>query len=358
MPNGKRDVEELKKRAINSLVLGIELFNRPHENGRVEGTLILLHHSFEMLLKSIIVRNTGTVFDKGKQYSYGFDKCLNILQTELNILTKDAKATLSILDAQRDTSMHYYSEFSEDMLYVLCQASVTLFDELLNLAYGVKLARYIPSRILPISARPPRDIQLLVENELQYVDELLAAGSRKGAQAAARLRSIMPLATASRDNAERVTEAELKKAIQRRRTGEEWKVIFPEIAQLILDTEGSGIVYSLRIGKKGLPVRYAAEGEEGKALLVKKTDWFEKYCLSLDDLSKELHVTQPKLRAYMFELNLWADTEMYAEKKVKSQLYKRYTTNAKGALRAAIQAYSVNEIWEKHKSKVLAKKKK
>jgi len=44
MPKAKRDVAELKKRAINSLVLGIELFNRPHNQGRAEGVLIFLHH--------------------------------------------------------------------------------------------------------------------------------------------------------------------------------------------------------------------------------------------------------------------------------------------------------------------------
>ncbi len=51
MPKAKRDVAELKGRAINSLVLGIELFNRPHDQGRSESVLILLHHAFEMLLK-------------------------------------------------------------------------------------------------------------------------------------------------------------------------------------------------------------------------------------------------------------------------------------------------------------------
>ena len=73
MPRTKRDVAELKKRAINSLVLGIELFNRPHEDGRPEGTLILLHHAFEMILKAVIKDKTGTVHAKGEKYSYGFD---------------------------------------------------------------------------------------------------------------------------------------------------------------------------------------------------------------------------------------------------------------------------------------------
>jgi hypothetical protein len=64
MPKAKRDVAELKKRAINSLVLGIELFNRPHDQGRSESVLILLHHAFEMLLKAIIKDRTGPFTQK------------------------------------------------------------------------------------------------------------------------------------------------------------------------------------------------------------------------------------------------------------------------------------------------------
>lgn len=41
MAREKHDVKELKSRAINSLVLGIELFNRPYNIGRAEGVLIL-----------------------------------------------------------------------------------------------------------------------------------------------------------------------------------------------------------------------------------------------------------------------------------------------------------------------------
>ena len=80
MPKAKRDVAELKSRAIHSLVLGIELFNRPHNDGRSEGVLILLHHAFEMLLKAIIKDKTGNVHAKGEKYSYGFDKCLEVAQ--------------------------------------------------------------------------------------------------------------------------------------------------------------------------------------------------------------------------------------------------------------------------------------
>jgi len=204
MPKAKRDVSELKGRAINSLMLSVELFNRPHDQGRAEGVLILLHHAFEMLLKAIIKDKTGTVHAKGEKYSYGFDKCLEVTQNIIKVLSIDERATLSILDAHRDTAIHYYQEVSEDLLYLQAQAGVTLFDDLLNRVFNERLADCIPGRVLPVSTRPPKDFKVLIDSELSQVDQLLQAGSRKGIQAAARLRPILAFAMATRDDAERV----------------------------------------------------------------------------------------------------------------------------------------------------------
>lgn len=178
MPREKRDVKELKQRAIHSLVPAIELFNRPHENGRPEGTLILLYHAVEMLLKAIIKDKKGTVHAKSQKYSYGFDKCLEIVQIELKLLSKDERSALSILDAHRDIAVHYYQDVSEDLLYLQSQSAVTLFDDILSKSFGIRLADFISERVLPVSTSPPKAYQYLQEaaehagrelfNSLQY----------------------------------------------------------------------------------------------------------------------------------------------------------------------------------------------
>ncbi|MEW6458643.1 MAG: DUF3644 domain-containing protein [Bacillota bacterium] len=359
MPKAKRVVAELKKRAINSLVLGIELFNRPHDQGRAESVLILLHHAFEMLLKAIIKDKTGKVHAKGEKYSYRFDKCLEVAQNGIKVITADERATLSILDAHRDTAVHYYQEVSEDLLYLQSQAAVTLFDDLLNRVFKERLADCIPERVLPVSTRPPKDLKILIDSELSQVDELLQAGSRRGIQAAARLRPILALATATRDDAERVTEGELRKAINRRRRGDDWSMILPEVAQLKLDTQGDGIPFYLRIKKDAdIAVRVAKEGEPVVGTVIKQEyDWFDKYNLSVSDLAKKVNLTVPKTRAYLFELDVWSDPEMYGEKKIKSQLYKRYTKKALDALREVVNRICVEDIWAKYGKKVLGKQK-
>jgi len=361
MPRTKRDVAELKKRAINSLVLAIELFNRPHDDGRAESVLMLLHHAFEMLLKAIIKDKTGTVHAKGEKYSYGFDKCLEVAQNEIKVISADERATLSILDAHRDTAVHYYQEVSEELLYLQAQAAVTLFDDLLHRTFGYSLADCIPQRVLPVSTRPPKDLQMLIDSELKQVDELLRAGSRKGIQAAARLRPILALATAARDDAERVTEKELRKAIRRRRKGEDWSLILPEIAQLRLDTQGEGIPIYLRIKKNAeAAVRIAKEGEPVVGTVIKQEiNIWDKYNLGRDDLAKKLGISGPRTSALIIELGIQDDPECFKILRRKSSKFKGYSKTALDRLRAAIEGgIDVEAVWQKHRHRFVGRKRK
>jgi hypothetical protein len=359
MPRAKRDVAELKKRAINSLVLGIELFNRPHDQGRSEGVLILLHHAFEMLLKAIIKDTTGTVHAKGEKYSFSFDKCLEVAQNVIRVLSADERASLSILDAQRDTAIHYYQQISEDLLYLQAQAGVTLFDDLLNRAFRQRLADCIPERVLPVSTRPPKDLQVLIDSELSQVDELLQAGSRKGVQAAARLRPILALATATRDDAERATEGELRKAIRRRRQGADWSVIFPEVAQLKLETQGEGIPICFRIRKDAdFAFRIAKDGEPVTGTLIKQeVNIWDKFSLGRNDLAKKLGISGPKTSALILELQIQNDPECFKILRRNATCLKGYSKKALDLLQSAIAGgIDVGSVWEKHKSRFGAKR--
>lgn len=353
MPRCKRGVVELRKRAINSLVLAIELFNRPHDSGRSEGVLIFLHHSFELLLKAIILNKTGTIHEKRAKYSYGFDKCLEILRNILQAISIDERTTLSILDAHRDTAVHFYQEISEDLLYIQAQASATLFDDLLRREFCQSLSSFIPPRVLPISTNPPRDIQLLIDNELSQVDELLKLGSRKGSQAAARLRPVLSLATASRETSERMSEKELRKVLTQRRRGDDWSVILPELAQLRFDTEGEGIPFNLRIRSNArLAVRVVKDGEPAEGTVIKhEVNIWDKFNLGLNSLAKKLDLTAPKTGALLIELGIKDNPECYKVLRRGSINIKGYSKKTLDILKAAIDSgLDVDDIWKKHRS--------
>lgn len=355
MPRLKKNVAPLLDRAIDSLTLSIELFNRPAEIGRHHSVLILMQHAFEMLLKATILQHTGSIHAKGEKYTYGFDKCLSVISQELKILKEDERATLSILDAQRDQAAHYYIEISEDVLYVHAQSGVTLFDELLKRTFSKSLSDHLPSRVLPVSTRPPRDLALLLNSELAEVDRLLAAGKRQGAHAAAKLRTILAFTSGARQNeGERVTESQIDAVIAKRRKRQEWSVILPEIAQLTLSTDGTGIPISMRIAKDAqIAFKIARPGDTIEGTLLKQEiDPWTVFTMGRDDLANKLGISGPRTHALIYELNLQGDAECYRELRRKSQVFKGYSAKALNQLREAIKTVDIEQIWQRHRPKL------
>lgn len=72
----KKEVKLLRGKAISSLLLSIEHFNRPWDLGRSDAVLILLDHSFEMLLKASILHRGGRIREPRQKNTIGFDACI------------------------------------------------------------------------------------------------------------------------------------------------------------------------------------------------------------------------------------------------------------------------------------------
>jgi hypothetical protein len=72
----KREASLLLAKACDSLILSIELFNRPHDRGRISSTLIQLDHAFEMLMKASILHRGGRIREKRARETIGFDACV------------------------------------------------------------------------------------------------------------------------------------------------------------------------------------------------------------------------------------------------------------------------------------------
>jgi hypothetical protein len=68
-----------------------------------------------------------------------------------------------------------------------------MFDDLLARAFKVRLVDHLPVRVLPISAEPPRDIQLLIDEEYSQIPTLLMPGNRRRAEARGRIRVLLAM---------------------------------------------------------------------------------------------------------------------------------------------------------------------
>lgn len=355
MPAQKKNVAPMLQNGIDSLTLAIELFNRPSEQARTHSVLMLLQHAFEMLLKAAILQQTGSIHDTEKKYTYGFDRCLNVAEQQLKIVSSDERATLSILDAQRDQATHYYLLMSEDVLYVHAQSAVTLFSALVKRFFNITLSERLPGRILPVSTRPPRDLIALFQCEFAEVDRLLSAGKRQGAAAAARLRSVLAFAVGAREHMDRVSEADINAAIAKRRKNLSWDVILPEVAQLRLSTDGGGIPITMKISKDApIAVRIAKPGEEVSGTVIKQQiDPWDVYTMSRDDLAGKLGLTGPRTHALIYELKIQDDPECYKELRRKSQVFKGYSKKALDLLREAKERLDMDAVWQKHRRRLV-----
>jgi hypothetical protein len=349
----RRDTRRFKQRALSSLLLAIEMFNRPYNVGRTEAVLILLQHAFEMLLKASIYQERQTVSDSKISIAWGFDKCLGIARSDLNILNEDQAQTLSILDGLRDCATHNLIELTEQALYVHTQAAVTLFDQILSPAFGEHLADHMPTRVLPISTSPPKDMITFLDSEFTQIQELLSPGKRRRSEARCRLRHLAIMESNLSSEGKQPTEQEVNRIIRRVKRGDTWRDIFPSVAGVHLETQWDGPIVSIRFTRKAeaAPVRIVKEGAPDfeEATLVREVDLLDRYSMNLTSLAQNLDLTRPKTLALIRYLDLQTDSDCYREFRIgKAAPYKRYSPKALEKISKALEYVDMENVWQQY----------
>lgn len=172
-----RDARTLKLKAIASLRTAMTGFNSFGEDGRVTTVLLHLQHASEMLLKAALVQKRVQVFDREKQFSLGFEKCVNLAKMHCGV-TEDEAGIFKAVDAMRDAAQHWFVYVSEDILYLHTRALVTAFGSVLKRSLDDDLSSHLPTRVLPVSTMPAGDFDFLIDREHKLVAELPAPGRR------------------------------------------------------------------------------------------------------------------------------------------------------------------------------------
>jgi len=341
----RREAKLLLKKSIDSLLLGIEHFNRPFDRGRSDAVLIFLDHSFEMLLKAVIAHKGGRIREGRAKETIGFDHCVRkCLSNEgLKSLTEDQARTLRTINGFRDAATHYMISLPEDLLYLHTQAAVSTFRDVLRDVFGRNLGDVLPTRAMPVSTTVARDMPVIVADEFSYIRSLLAAGRRRRTEARARLRWMAIMENAVAGASLQPGESDLERRLQMMARGTEWYNMFPNVAGLKVQAEGSGPTLSIRISKSdGLPVRLVKEGEPEAALVaVKRVDELGYYSLGFKDILRHLKQDHPsigqnQLHALINHLRIRGDPDCFKEFTIGSSKFKRYSRCALEKLRAEI----------------------
>lgn len=347
----RREVRQLKHHAIESLVLSIEMFNRPRDDGRAEAALICADRAFEMLLKAIIRHRGGAIRKAGEAHTIGLQQCIDkcVSDASVQCLSANEAVTLQALNGWRDAAQHYLVEISEQELYLACQASVTLFNDLLRSVFGESLRDHTPDRVLPVSTMPPRELDLLIEDELAAIRDLIRPGSRRRDLARNRLRSLAILDAATSGPVEQSTDEQLDAQLREIAAGRGWRDVFPGVASLHLDTEGSGLTYSLRISKReGVPIRLVSEEEaSGAVVAVRRVNELDFYSYGYRGLAERCSdlVSSGKLGAVIESLRLRDSPTYYKEFTIGHSRFGRYSQEALKRLRSELPSIDVDAIW-------------
>ncbi len=352
----KREAKLLLAKACDSLVLSIELFNRPHDRGRPVGVLIFLDHSFEMLLKAAILHRNGKIRDSDTKETIGFDACVRRSFSDGNIryLTEEQVLVLQAINGQRDAAQHHLLNISEGQMYLHVQSGVTLFRDILLRVFEQDLTHHLPNRVLPISTEPPVDIVTLFDSEIEEVKKLLQPGKRRHTEALARLRPLAILNAAIHGEKGQPSDTELRKIGKAMAAGQDWEAIFEGVASIRVVSEGSGPSLSVRLSKKeGVPVQLVQEGTPGASVVaVKRVNELDYYSLGAKGLAAKTGITIPKLVAVVGYLGLQDDPDCYKEIRINKSTFKRYSQKALERVDVALEKESVDDIWRRHKELV------
>jgi hypothetical protein len=350
----KREARLLLQKATDSLMLSIELFNRPLDRGRVTGTLVLLDHAFEMLLKAAILQRGARIRDNRAKQTIGFDACVRrgLSDGRVKFLAEEQALVLQTINGLRDAAQHYLLDISEAQLYIHAQAGVTLFRDLLKAVFAQELAAHLPSRVLPISTAAPMDLTMLFDAEIAEVVKLLGPRRRRRVEAQARLRPLTILDGAIKGEIGQPSTADLTRIGQRLLTGTPWQDLFQGVSAVDIRTDGTGPSLSLRFSKKeGVPIHVVPEGTPGASVVaVRRVDELGYYQFGAKKLAAKLALTVPKLGALTDHLGIRRDLECYKEFKIDQSIYKRYSQKALTLIREALETIDVDEVWQKRRT--------
>lgn len=346
----KREAKLLLQKGSDALVLSIELFNRPHDRGRISGTLIQLDHGFEMLLKAAILHRGGRIRERHAKETIGFDACVrrSLSDGKIKYLSEEQALVLQTINGLRDAAQHHLLDISEGQLYLHVQSGVTLYRDLLRSVFDQELATYLPIRVLPVSTAAPTDLETLFDHEVAEIKKLLKPGRRRKVEALSRLRPLAILDATIQGEKGQPSDADLKRVGKEISQGSAWADVFPGAAAVKISAEVIGPSISLRLSKKeGIPIQLVAEGTPGASVVaVKRVNELDYYNIGAKKLAEKIGLTMPKVLAVVDHLGLRNEPECYKEFKISSQIHKRYSRKAIEKINEALTKESAEEIWK------------
>lgn len=345
----RRECRLLLSEAKQSLILAIEVFNRPSEVGRKTASLILLDHAFEMVLKAGILHRGGKIRKPRERNTLTFHECVRKALSDgtLKFINEEQALVLQTTNLLRDAAYHHIVDISEQQLYIQAQASVTLFRDLLLTVFGVDLYGDLPARVLPISTTAPTDLAALFDNEVSEIQRLMQAGRRRQTEASAKANALIIAEHALSGSSSLPTDSELRRLLRDIRTGRSWTELFPGVASIQVTTSGVGPTLSIRWTKReGIPIHTVPEGTPGSTVVaVRRVNELDHWNMGRDQLATHLGLSGPRTTALIRFLRLQEDEDCFKEITIGRTVFPRYSQKALDRCREALKSVNMDGVW-------------
>lgn len=169
----KGSYRKLKDNSIAAISAAIEIYNKPRISYREQVVVILVINSWELILKSLILKSNGKIFHRKKRngptqsltfwesYSQAGKSRFWPKSLDRNLVREN----LELLNDFRNNVVHFYSDLnSGTIMYLAISAAVRNLNLLLEEAFEQNLSDEMNLTILPIGNLNPAE---LVENLLQ-----------------------------------------------------------------------------------------------------------------------------------------------------------------------------------------------
>ncbi|MEM6503858.1 MAG: hypothetical protein AAF711_00175 [Planctomycetota bacterium] len=356
-----KQARPLLEKSIRRVRAAINAFNRIGGENRLDDAIITSHHAMEMLVKAGLLQKRASIIDPHTGHYLQFKPSLRIAVHDDSrlFLTHEDQQVLLAVDSARGDAYHGLLELDETEAFALISSSIDIFQKVLWEVFWKDLSDLLGSLVLPISTVPLADSAVLLDRKHKQIRSFLEAGEPQRALAAARSLAILEKASQGNDDA-RVTDKEVKHALQRIERDDAMQDVFPGIAGLPITQTDSGATIFIAVKRSGAAFQTDAVNHGAAVVAVKEIDPRDSHPFSFSMVNSRVSITRNQLIGVMRELKIKENPDFYHQHGPASGTKTDgYSPKAIEAIRKFAETYDgdLGELYGKHCNRKVASRK-
>lgn len=144
---------QLLCKSEEAFIVGIELYNKPTIQYRIEGFSFFICNAWELMLKAYLIKNKGyqsIYYRDAPDRTISLDRCIQLVFTnKKDPLRRNLEKIINL----RNTSTHFITNEYETIYIPLFQACVHNYTEKMLSFFGIDITQKISSNFLTLSVR-------------------------------------------------------------------------------------------------------------------------------------------------------------------------------------------------------------